>query len=200
MGRFTGVLGLLTMLGLAYLFSTDCRAIKLKMVVWGLGLANRSRVSGVLLLDVRTDAFSASWAMRMNQMLAYAFVGSNLCLASWEKQNSVDRIYFRFSGAADNYFHRGALCAAVLLRRDAGGDSRGGVGDAARDGRQRSRIAQRGRQHLHGADRSAADDPAFSTGPHAIRTDDHHDQRNGARLRAGSWRPTSRSAWKLGIC
>ena len=38
MGRFTGVLGLLTMLGLAYLFSTNRRAIKLKMVIWGLGL------------------------------------------------------------------------------------------------------------------------------------------------------------------
>src|SRR6267142_1512489 len=38
MGRFTGVLGLLTMLGLAYLFSTNRRAIKLKMIVWGLSL------------------------------------------------------------------------------------------------------------------------------------------------------------------
>mgnify|MGYP001191675283 CR=1 FL=1 len=35
MGRFTGVLGLLTILGLAYLFSTNRRAIKLKMVIWG---------------------------------------------------------------------------------------------------------------------------------------------------------------------
>ena len=42
MGRFTGVLGLLTMLGLAYLFSTNRRAIKLKMVIWGLGLADRA--------------------------------------------------------------------------------------------------------------------------------------------------------------
>jgi len=38
MGRFTGVLGLLTMLGLAFLFSTDRKAIKLKTVLWGLGL------------------------------------------------------------------------------------------------------------------------------------------------------------------
>ena len=42
MGRFTGVLGLLTMLGLAYLFSTNRRAIKLKMVIWGLSLADRA--------------------------------------------------------------------------------------------------------------------------------------------------------------
>jgi len=38
MGRFTGILGLLTMLGLAYAFSTDRRAIRLKNVAWGLGL------------------------------------------------------------------------------------------------------------------------------------------------------------------
>ena len=38
MARFTGVLGLLSMLGLAYLFSTNRRAIKLKTVAWGLAL------------------------------------------------------------------------------------------------------------------------------------------------------------------
>ncbi len=38
MGRFVGVLGLATMLGLAYLFSTDRKAIRLKTVLWGFGL------------------------------------------------------------------------------------------------------------------------------------------------------------------
>ena len=38
MGRFTGVLGLLAMLGLAYLFSSNRRAIQMKTVAWGLGL------------------------------------------------------------------------------------------------------------------------------------------------------------------
>ena len=38
MGRFTGILGLFTMLGLAYAFSTNRRAIRLKTVAWGLGL------------------------------------------------------------------------------------------------------------------------------------------------------------------
>jgi CNT family concentrative nucleoside transporter len=36
MGRLTGLLGIATILGLAYLFSTDRRAIKLKTVAWGL--------------------------------------------------------------------------------------------------------------------------------------------------------------------
>jgi CNT family concentrative nucleoside transporter len=38
MERLTGVLGLLTMLGLAFAFSTNRRAIRLKTVLWGLGL------------------------------------------------------------------------------------------------------------------------------------------------------------------
>ena len=38
MGRFTGILGLLTMLGLAYAFPRNRRAIRLKTVAWGLGL------------------------------------------------------------------------------------------------------------------------------------------------------------------
>ena len=38
MARFTGLLGLITFLGLAYAFSTNRRAIKLRTVLWGLGL------------------------------------------------------------------------------------------------------------------------------------------------------------------
>ena len=38
MGRFTGLLGIATMLGLAYALSTNRRAISLKTIVWGLGL------------------------------------------------------------------------------------------------------------------------------------------------------------------
>jgi len=38
MERFTGILGLLTMLALAYAFSTSRRAIRIKTVAWGLGL------------------------------------------------------------------------------------------------------------------------------------------------------------------
>ena len=38
MHRFVGILGMLTMLSLAYIFSTDRRAIRHKTVAWGLGL------------------------------------------------------------------------------------------------------------------------------------------------------------------
>ena len=38
MYRFVGILGILTMLGLAWIFSTNRRAIRYKTVAWGLGL------------------------------------------------------------------------------------------------------------------------------------------------------------------
>ena len=38
MARFTGLLGLITFLGLAYAFSTNRRAINWRTVAWGLGL------------------------------------------------------------------------------------------------------------------------------------------------------------------
>jgi CNT family concentrative nucleoside transporter len=38
LARFTGLLGLITFLGLAYAFSTNRRAIKWRTVIWGLGL------------------------------------------------------------------------------------------------------------------------------------------------------------------
>ena len=38
MHRFTGILGMITMMGLAYAFSTNRRAIRYKTVAWGLGL------------------------------------------------------------------------------------------------------------------------------------------------------------------
>ena len=38
MHRLVGVLGMITMMAVAYLFSTNRRAIRYKTVAWGLGL------------------------------------------------------------------------------------------------------------------------------------------------------------------
>ena len=48
MGRFTGILGLLTMLTLAFIFSTDRRAIRGKTVAWGLGLQFAKTIHSVI--------------------------------------------------------------------------------------------------------------------------------------------------------
>src|ERR1700738_3720 len=74
MGRFTGLLGLLVILAAAWLFSRHKRAIKLRILVWGLGLQ-----FAFALLVLKTDfgkvfqAFGAG----VNAMLNYAEAGSN---------------------------------------------------------------------------------------------------------------------------
>ena len=74
MGRFTGVLGLLVILGGAYLFSTSRKAIQLKTVLWGLGL-QLSFAIFVLRFSVGRFLFEKA-GYYVNQLLAYAFYGS----------------------------------------------------------------------------------------------------------------------------
>jgi CNT family concentrative nucleoside transporter len=75
MGRFTGILGLLTMLVLAYVFSTNRRAIRLKTVVWGLGLQFVFAVF-VLRINAGRIAFQkAGDAVRT--LLGYSYAGSH---------------------------------------------------------------------------------------------------------------------------
>ena len=38
MARFSGLLGIIVLLGIAYVFSTNRRAIRIKTILWGLGL------------------------------------------------------------------------------------------------------------------------------------------------------------------
>src|SRR6202046_4686772 len=94
MGRFTGILGLLTMLGLAYAFSTDRRAIRLKTVAWGLGL---QLVFAVFVLRVETGrrVFQKAGEV-VNRLLSYAFVGSEFVFGELGKQGSHLGFYFAF--------------------------------------------------------------------------------------------------------
>jgi CNT family concentrative nucleoside transporter len=94
MGRFTGILGLLTMLGLAYLFSTDRRAIKVKIVAWGLGLQILLaflviRWTGGQMLFLRAGN-------AVTRVLSYAFVGSGFVFGELGKQNSSIGFIFAF--------------------------------------------------------------------------------------------------------
>jgi len=94
MGRFTGILGLLTMLGLAYIFSTNRRAIRLKTVAWGLGLQFAFAVF-VLKMEVGRNLFQRA-GDAVNTLLSYAFVGSQFVFGDLGKQGSHFGFYFAF--------------------------------------------------------------------------------------------------------
>jgi CNT family concentrative nucleoside transporter len=74
MGRFTGFLGLAVILGVAWLFSTHKKAIKLRLIAWGMGLQIL-----FALLVLKTDFGKVfQWiGSGVNSMLEYAEQGSS---------------------------------------------------------------------------------------------------------------------------
>src|SRR5246500_1664875 len=94
MGRFTGILGLLTMLGLATTLSTNRRAIRIKTVAWGLGLQIAFAIF-VLRLDIGRLIFQKA-GDAVNRLLSYSFAGSQFVFGELGKQGSQLGFYFAF--------------------------------------------------------------------------------------------------------
>jgi len=94
MSRFVGILGILTMLALAFAFSTNRRAIRLKTVGWGLGLQLTFAVF-VLRADIGRRIFQMA-GNAVNRLLSYAFAGSEFVFGDLGKQGSHLGFYFAF--------------------------------------------------------------------------------------------------------
>ena len=94
MGRFTGILGIVVMLALGYLFSTNRKAIRLKTVGWGLGLQLLFAFF-VLKVEIGRDLFQKA-GDAVNKLLAYAFAGSQFVFGDLGKQGSHLGFYFAF--------------------------------------------------------------------------------------------------------
>jgi concentrative nucleoside transporter, CNT family len=94
MGRFTGFLGLFTMMALAYIFSTNRRAIRFKTVAWGLGL---QFALGIFVIRVHTGewlfAKAGYWA---KHLLDFSYYGSAFIFGELGKQQSSLGLIFAF--------------------------------------------------------------------------------------------------------
>jgi len=73
MGRFTGFLGLAVILGVAWLFSTHKKEIKLRLILWGMGL---QFAFAVLVLKTDFGLIFKRIGDGVNAMLEFAEVGS----------------------------------------------------------------------------------------------------------------------------
>jgi concentrative nucleoside transporter, CNT family len=73
MGRFTGLLGLVVILGAAWLFSSHKRAIKLRIIAWGLGL---QFIFALLVLKTDFGKVFQAIGAGVNAMLGYTEAGS----------------------------------------------------------------------------------------------------------------------------
>src|ERR1700683_2145519 len=94
MHRFIGVLGMLTMMGLAYLFSTNRSAIRGKTVVWGLCL---QIVFAFLVMrwEFGRWLFQEAGAA-VNWLLDFAFYGSSFVFGDLGKKGSPMGVFFAF--------------------------------------------------------------------------------------------------------
>jgi CNT family concentrative nucleoside transporter len=93
MGRFTGLLGLIVILAVAWLCSNNRRAIKLRTIAWGLGLQ-----LAFALLVLKTDfgkLFQAIGA-GVNNMLAYTEKGSEFLFGPLGKGSGPYGVLFAF--------------------------------------------------------------------------------------------------------
>jgi CNT family concentrative nucleoside transporter len=94
MHRLVGILGMITMMGLAYVFSTDRRAIRYKTVAWGLGL---QVVFAFLVMrwEYGRLLFQKAGAA-VNWVLDFAFFGSQFVFGDLGKKGSPMGFFFAF--------------------------------------------------------------------------------------------------------
>jgi concentrative nucleoside transporter, CNT family len=95
MGRFTGVLGMLVILGGAYLFSTSRKSIQLKTLLWGLGL-QLTLGYFVLRSTVGSKIFSFLGA-GANKLLSYSYAGSSFVFGDLGLPKELSRLGFSFA-------------------------------------------------------------------------------------------------------
>src|ERR1700679_3959849 len=94
MHRFVGILGMITMMSLAFLFSTNRRAIRYKTVAWGLGL---QIVFAFLVMrwEYGRLLFQKAGAA-VNWVLDFAFFGSQFVFGDLGKKGSPMGFFFAF--------------------------------------------------------------------------------------------------------
>ena len=93
MGRFTGLLGLVVILAVAYLVSSHRRAIRLRILAWGLGL---QFLFAILVLRTDFGLVFQAIGQGVNAMLEYAEVGSKFLFGPLGEKGGPFGVVFAF--------------------------------------------------------------------------------------------------------
>ena len=131
MQRFTGILGILVVMAVAYLFSNNRRAIQPRVIYWGLGLQ-----IGFAFLVLKTPV--AEWFKALsnviNQVLGYSIEGSRFVFGDkLGAPNDQFGVVFAFQVLPIVIFIASLFAILVLPGRDADFCARDGAGDAESD-------------------------------------------------------------------
>jgi len=95
MGRFAGLFGMITMVGLAYLFSTDRKSIRPQTVAWGLGL-QLTFAFFVLRFEVGRRLFQIA-GDAVNRLLSFSYVGSTFVFGDIGQPKELAKLGFSFA-------------------------------------------------------------------------------------------------------
>jgi len=93
MSRFTGLLGIAAILGAAWIFSKHKRAIKLRIVAWGLGL---QLAFALLVLKTNFGLVFQAIGKGVNAMLAYTQAGSEFVFGPLGNSSGAFGVVFAF--------------------------------------------------------------------------------------------------------
>jgi CNT family concentrative nucleoside transporter len=93
MGRFTGLLGILAILAIAYLFSSQRRAIRPRVILWGLGL---QFAFAVLVLKTEFRKVFEVAGVAVNAMLHFAEAGSQFVFGPLGAKSGPFGVVFAF--------------------------------------------------------------------------------------------------------
>ena len=94
MSRFAGLLGIIVFLSIAYLFSTNRRAIRLKTVLWGLGL--QFFFAWIVVRYSWGQIVMAKVGEKVKTLLAYSFAGSSFVFGDLGSNASHLGFFFAF--------------------------------------------------------------------------------------------------------
>ena len=103
MERYTGLLGIAAILAVAWLLSANKRAIKLRVIFWGLSL---QFAFAVLVLKTDFGKVFQAIGVGVNAMLEYAVGGLQFRLRPPGRQERTVRRGVRLPGAAHRHLHR----------------------------------------------------------------------------------------------
>ncbi|HKD82801.1 MAG TPA: nucleoside transporter C-terminal domain-containing protein [Candidatus Angelobacter sp.] len=94
MSRFAGLLGIVVFLSIAYLFSTDRKAIRLKTVLWGLGL--QFFFAWIVIRFTFGQQFMSAAGAKVKTLLGYSFAGSSFVFGDLGSNTSHLGFFFAF--------------------------------------------------------------------------------------------------------
>src|ERR1700743_2292635 len=94
MSRYAGLLGIIVFLSIAYLFSTDRKAIRLKTVLWGLSL--QFMFAWIVVRYTWGQKALGAAGAKITSMLAYSFYGSSFVFGDLGSNTSHLGFFFAF--------------------------------------------------------------------------------------------------------